>query len=47
MNHWFAISAVVGSVVFAYIQLFNRNMQAYKASEYTLSWGQLIDGTFA
>jgi hypothetical protein len=31
--------------MFAYIRLFNRNMETYKNSEYTLTWGEFIDGT--
>jgi hypothetical protein len=38
-------SAVIGTVLYTYIQLFNRNMNLYKESDYTLTWGQFIDGT--
>jgi hypothetical protein len=42
---WYLYSIVIGSTMFAYIQLFNRNMQAYKKSDYTMSWGNFIDET--
>lgn len=45
MNSNFVYSLVVGSVMFAYIRLFNRNMETYKKSEYTLTWGEFIDGS--
>lgn len=40
---WYVYSAVIATVMFAYVQLFVRNMQAYKESEYTMSWGQFVD----
>ena len=40
---WYHYSAVMGTVMFAYIQMFNRNMQMYKESGYTLTWGNFID----
>jgi hypothetical protein len=36
-------SGVIAVVMFAYIQLFVRNMQIYKDSEYTMTWGQFVD----
>ncbi len=42
---WYIYSAVVGTVMFAYIQLFVRNMQIYKNSDYTMSWGQFVDNS--
>lgn len=44
---WYVYSAVIASVMFAYVQLFVRNMQAYKDSGYTMTWGDLIDGTLS
>jgi hypothetical protein len=40
---WYAYSAVIGAIMFAYIQLFVRNMKTYKDSKYTMSWGQFVD----
>ena len=39
----FYYSIIIGTVMFAYIRLFNRNMDIYKKSDYSLSWGQFID----
>jgi hypothetical protein len=36
-------SALIGTIMFAYVQLFVRNMRVYKESDYTMSWGQFID----
>ena len=33
----------VAVIMFAYIRLFVRNMETYKKSEYTMTWGQFID----
>jgi len=43
--HWSVYSAVVGTVLFAYIRLFVQNMSMYTKSEYTLTWGQFVDRT--
>lgn len=44
---WYMYSAIVGTVMFAYIQLFVRNMKIYKDTGYTMSWGQFIDNDVA
>jgi len=43
--HWSIYSIIVGAVIFTYIQLFVKNMQTYKASNYNMTWGQFIDKT--
>jgi hypothetical protein len=43
--NWYIYSTVIGIVMFAYIQLFVRNMNTYKKSDFTMSWGQFIDNS--
>jgi hypothetical protein len=40
---WYIYSGLIASVMFAYIQMFVRNMQAYKNSDYTMTWGEFVD----
>lgn len=40
---WYIYSAIIAVIMFAYIRLFVRNMETYKKSEYTMTWGQFID----
>ena len=42
-----ALSAVIATTMFAYIQLFIKNMQAYKDSDYTMTWGEFVDKTIS
>lgn len=41
--HWYIYSAIIGTVMFAYVKLFVRNMKIYKDSDYTMSWGEFVD----
>jgi hypothetical protein len=43
--HWSLYSAIIGSLMFAYIQLFVQNMQTLKEANYSLTWGQFVDKT--
>ena len=42
-----SVSLVIASIMFVYIQLFIKNMQAYKDSDYTMTWGQFVDSSLA
>ena len=42
---WYLYSAIIGTVMFAYVKLFVRNMHTYKNSGYTMSWGEFLDDT--
>jgi hypothetical protein len=41
-----AIPAIIGSILYLYIVVFNRTMETYKQSNYTLSWSQFVQETF-
>jgi hypothetical protein len=38
-------SIVIGTVLYAYVNMFNKSMDVYKKSDYTMTWGQFIDQT--
>lgn len=40
------LPAIIGTVLYLYIVVFNSTMKTYKESEYTLSWRQFITDTF-
>ena len=42
---WYTYSAVIGAVMYAYVQLFVRNMRTYKDSDFTMTWGQFVDAS--
>lgn len=42
---WYVYSAVIGTVMYAYVQLFVRNMRAYKDSDFTMTWGNFVDSS--
>jgi len=40
------LPAIIGSVLYLYIVVFNRTMENYKKSEYSLTWREFVTETF-
>jgi hypothetical protein len=40
------LPAIIGSILYLYIVVFNRTMETYKQSGYTLSWSEFVTQTF-
>jgi hypothetical protein len=41
-----SIPAIVGSVVYFYIVVFNTTMKTYKESDYSMTWSEFVTRTF-
>jgi hypothetical protein len=45
--HWSIYSVVVGTIMFVYMNSFLKNMNLYKKTDYTMTWGQFVDATIS